>query len=505
MTVGAVALLGWRARAIYQHDTLPFLERLAATTAMTEVIANEWLDARAAETRLLAALLENVTAGTDAASPAAAPSGEILHEAERALSRISGLSGAWIATDDGRLGPGTGAAPSLRPRLRRSVEGARDSLSIWSEPGPGPAGISVVLVQPLDRSPQATGRAALVLLYDPSRTLLARVLDVPVPARSAQNRIYVARGDSLVEMMPVADAHATRIPIDSAPASIRRALRGEESVGPDVTIEGEAAHVATRRLDRLDWLLVRTADRGEALNVAFWPRFILEAVGLLVLLTVILAGLAAHRRAVARAELEAALARSELQALQLQLQPHFLLNALAGVAALVRGSPDRAAELLHRIAGFLRTTLHTVGVQQVSLRRELELLAEYLAIEEFRLGPSLRVEIDVPADVRAAVVPTLMLQPLAENVIRHAYLGPEAVTTLAISAERRDGLLVVRLRDDGRGLTRATPRIGLGNTRSRLQQLYGSAASLAVNGRPDGGTVVELRVPFEQVGDADVE
>lgn len=502
LAVVVVAGLVWRAWATYYNETVPFLSRLAATTAMTEHLADEWLDARLAESGLLTALLQvALPRGDSLARRPYASAAVVLGRAMASLGPESGLGGAWLMSESGDRLAGRGVRPDTSERVRALLGRAQGAPMMWTELRGDPPSALVAIASRVvsDASLSADDPvepALLLLLYDPAAELLPSVVNVPVPSLSARNRVYARRAGTLFELTLASQAPPPGVPVDSVPISIRRALAGRESVGPDATLAGEAAHVSTRHLERLDWVLVRTIDQSETFAVAFWPRYGVEAAVLLLLAAGLLAGMSAHRRTLARAELEAELARSQLRSLQLQLQPHFLLNALAGVAALVRQNPGRAEALVHRISDFLHSTLRAVGVHEVSLGRELELLREYLAVAEFRLGDTLHVTIDVPPEAQTATVPTLVLQPLAENVIRHAYLGPEAVTTLEITAERRGGTLIVLLRDNGRGGAGRTAGIGLGNTRSRLERLYGGTAALSIRDRPEGGTEVELRLPF---------
>ncbi len=124
-------------------------------------------------------------------------------------------------------------------------------------------------------------------------------------------------------------------------------------------------------------------------------------------------------RDVAAAQLETRLVEAQLQALHRQVHPHFLFNTLHAISALVHRDPDRADAMIERLSDMLRVTLSTVGVQEVTVRQELDFLRAYLDIEQVNFGSRLRVTLDVEGEVLDALVPNLVLQPLAENALRH--------------------------------------------------------------------------------------
>jgi two-component system, LytTR family, sensor kinase len=199
-------------------------------------------------------------------------------------------------------------------------------------------------------------------------------------------------------------------------------------------------------------------------------------------------------------ELSAQLAQARLSAMRSQLQPHFLFNTLNAVMVLVRKGETRAAEAtLARLGDLLRVVLDDGEAQEVPLSRELEYLRLYLGIEEVRFGDRLRVTIAVADDLLDAAVPQLALQPLVENAIRHGLFGSAAAGRLGVAAERADGMLLLRVEDDGPGFADgATDGIGLANTRARLAQLYGPSARLVTANRPEGGAVVVVGLPYRE-------
>lgn len=200
-------------------------------------------------------------------------------------------------------------------------------------------------------------------------------------------------------------------------------------------------------------------------------------------------------------ELQSQLIRAQLSALKMQLQPHFLFNTLNAIMVLVRQHKGREAEeMLARLSDLLRCVLEDVEAQEVPLRRELEYLQLYLSIEQVRFQDRLRVEISADPSILDAAVPQMGLQPLVENAVRHGIGRSSAAGKIHISAARVNGMLEVKIQDDGPGLPPAdsvTGRgIGLANTRSRLHQLYGDAARLAVENGVHGGATVTMAVPY---------
>ena len=193
------------------------------------------------------------------------------------------------------------------------------------------------------------------------------------------------------------------------------------------------------------------------------------------------------------------LARAELHALKMQLQPHFLFNALNTVTSFVGTDPERAERMIARLSELLRRVLESGGTQEVALEEELRFLRAYLEIEQARFEDRLNVRWAVDPEAYAARVPHLLLQPLVENAIRHGIAPRAAPATVAISAARHDGELRLEVRDDGvglRGAAESAGGVGLANTRARLRQLYGPRHAFEVGDAPGGGVVVRIAVPF---------
>lgn len=209
----------------------------------------------------------------------------------------------------------------------------------------------------------------------------------------------------------------------------------------------------------------------------------------------------ARQREITTTRLASLLASARLQALQAQLQPHFLFNTLSMIAERVHVDPDGADRMIGRLGQLLRGSLATSGRQEVTLAEELRLLAAYLDIMSVRLSDRAEFSIDVPPDLVECALPALILQPLAENSFSHGIERRKDGGLLAIKARRRDESLEVELSDNGGGFDPAEFRegVGLRVVRERLHELYGANGSLSVRPRPEGGTSAMVRVPFRRL------
>jgi two-component system, LytTR family, sensor kinase len=195
------------------------------------------------------------------------------------------------------------------------------------------------------------------------------------------------------------------------------------------------------------------------------------------------------------AHLQTALARAQVQSLQMQIHPHFLFNTLNAVAALMREDVEAADVMIARLGDLLRATLATADMPEVPLRRELELAEMYLDIQRARMGERLTTRLSADADTLEVTVPTLLLQPLVENAIRHGVAARAGPSVLEIRARREGGRLVLEVEDDGPGPPDPiVPGHGLQNTRLRLAAAYGPSASLEVRAE-GGGTTARVSLP----------
>ncbi len=209
----------------------------------------------------------------------------------------------------------------------------------------------------------------------------------------------------------------------------------------------------------------------------------------------------AQDRTLRASQLETRLVEAQLQSLQRQMQPHFLFNTLNTISALMHRDVDAADNMIAKLSDLLRLSLQTVGVQEVSLKQELDFLAKYLEIEQTRFRDRLSVVFDVEPDTLDALVPNLVLQPLVENAIKHG-IGPRPTPgEVVVAARRQGGTLEMEIRDNGVGLSDArlsafNRGVGLANTRSRLQHLYGSAHRFEFRQPPGGGLSVIIAIPL---------
>jgi sensor histidine kinase YesM len=198
--------------------------------------------------------------------------------------------------------------------------------------------------------------------------------------------------------------------------------------------------------------------------------------------------------------LETRLVEAQLNALRIQLHPHFLFNALNSVSVLMRKDVDAADRMLLQLSSLLRVTLTRSGAHEIRLKQELEILERYLEIEQIRFQDRLTVRTQVDQSALDALVPQLFFQPLVENAIRHGIADREIGGVIDIRAERQNDMLHLQVRDNGPGLNisrgNLTEGVGLSNTRSRLEYLYGSCSRFEVCDAEEGGLIVTAAFPF---------
>jgi two-component system LytT family sensor kinase len=211
----------------------------------------------------------------------------------------------------------------------------------------------------------------------------------------------------------------------------------------------------------------------------------------------------AQEHRVRAAELETSVAEARLQALTLQLRPHFLFNTLNAIAELIHEDPDVAERMVGRLADLLRRTLETDGATEVPLATELDLVDRYLDIEAVRFQDRLRVHWEVANDARGARVPAMILLPLVENAIRHGVSSRPGPGEVGIRARRDADTLRLEVWDDGPGLgiaARGGVRrgIGLANTRARLEQLYGDTHRVELLEGTPMGLLVRVLLPYRE-------
>jgi two-component system, LytTR family, sensor kinase len=207
-----------------------------------------------------------------------------------------------------------------------------------------------------------------------------------------------------------------------------------------------------------------------------------------------------RERELRNAELERRLTEARLQALQMQLNPHFLFNTLHAISSLMHKDVDAADAMLVRLSELLRHALDATNTQEVTLREELHFLRRYLEIEQTRFGKRLKIDMTVPPETLDAYVPNLILQPTLENAIIHGIEPNARPGHIELVARKEGERLHIEVRDNGSGVTsgKIEEGVGLSNTRARLQQLYGSDQQFTIANRAEGGAVVTLVIPFRR-------
>ena len=250
------------------------------------------------------------------------------------------------------------------------------------------------------------------------------------------------------------------------------------------------SYIQRQYLMQLDWLLATyffLVGLGHA--VAYWRE--------------------AEDRAVNAERLQRQLAEAQLQALQRQLQPHFLFNTLHTISGLMHNNVERADLMIDRLSDLLRMSLRS-NAQQVTVKEELEMLQKYLEIEQTRFRDRLTIKVNVNADVLDAYVPHFLLQPLVENAVLHGVAPRARPGHIEILAFRGGERLTVEICDSGDGLPPHTlaafnDGVGLGNTRARLQHLYGADHAFSFANVAGGGFKVTVTIPFRAARIAPLE
>jgi LytS/YehU family sensor histidine kinase len=204
-------------------------------------------------------------------------------------------------------------------------------------------------------------------------------------------------------------------------------------------------------------------------------------------------------REVQLAHVESELTRVRLEALEGQLRPHFLFNALNTISSVMYEDVALADTLVTRLADLLRHTLTRPAGAEVPLSEEIETLELYLSIMRARFAERLSVRVEVDGALREARVPPLVLQPLVENAIRHGDPGPGRKASILVRACRDNGRLLLQVEDNGPGVPEPrTEGVGLGATSRRLQELYGNGAGVKLETRPEGGARASVWMPYRE-------
>ena len=203
----------------------------------------------------------------------------------------------------------------------------------------------------------------------------------------------------------------------------------------------------------------------------------------------------ARSQALEASEFQRALAVSELQALKMQIHPHFLFNTLHGISTLVDSDPARAKAMIVKLSNLLRTGFQQTDSDLIPLREELKFVEEYLDLEKMRLGARLTTNLQISPDTLALLVPQLVLQPLVENAIRHGIGTSRELGWIEIASARKNGIFELRVRNSVSSKCFSGTGVGLRNTEARLQHLYSKEASFSFAFEADGNAVATLVLP----------
>jgi LytS/YehU family sensor histidine kinase len=205
--------------------------------------------------------------------------------------------------------------------------------------------------------------------------------------------------------------------------------------------------------------------------------------------------------AVQKAELEGALKQAELETLRMRLNPHFLFNCLQNISALAADDAKTASTMLALLGDLLRVALRGDYQTEITLADETKLTQAYLSIEQVRFGDRLSVLFEIDPAAERALVPSLLLQPLVENAIKHGLSEMDTGGIIWIRGALDDLSLTLSIRDNGRGFTsteenRSLGGVGLGATRERLTRIYGAQHTFLIRALPEGGTEVSISLPL---------
>lgn len=199
-------------------------------------------------------------------------------------------------------------------------------------------------------------------------------------------------------------------------------------------------------------------------------------------------------------EREFRLAQAQLQALRMQLHPHFLFNTLNAIAELVYSDPKAADRCILSVSELLRFSLESHRTQEVTLKEEIDFLEKYLEIQKILMRERLNVRLNIEPETLDASVPNMLLQPLVENAIKHGISPRPEGGNIEVFARRLDGKLFVEITDDGLGMQeqRDGSGVGLINTRERLKHLYGGAHAFNLSSFPGRGVTIRISLPFRE-------
>ncbi|PYQ27917.1 MAG: histidine kinase [Acidobacteria bacterium] len=201
-------------------------------------------------------------------------------------------------------------------------------------------------------------------------------------------------------------------------------------------------------------------------------------------------------------ELQAQLAEARLDALRMQVNPHFLFNTLNAISALVERDPAGVRRMIARLSELLRHTIDRNRSDEVPLREELAFIRRYIEIMEIRFQGRLRVRMEIENEILDALVPDFILQPIVENALEHGVSRAAGAGEITIAARRDGDRVILTVRDNGPGISEnvGSGGVGVANTRERIEHLYGDQGKLMLAPAAEGGTIAEILIPFRAAG-----
>ncbi len=198
-------------------------------------------------------------------------------------------------------------------------------------------------------------------------------------------------------------------------------------------------------------------------------------------------------------QLETKLAEAKLDSLKSQLHPHFLFNTLHAISTLMHRDVEMAEKTLTRLSDLLRLSIDHLDQQKIKLKEEIEFLQKYLEIQKVRFQDKLEVKFNIKSEMYDVVVPSFILQPVVENSIKYAVEPSSEIEKIIVSAEQNDGKLALLVEDSGPGLSESFKEgVGIKNTRSRLQHIYGDNFEITFENKATSGLIVQLKIPAER-------
>jgi hypothetical protein len=484
------AFVWWRLSAQRQRVERYWVAPLAGSAELYRVRATEWLTGhrRTAEVLgQLAARGREPGSAFEVALSSAFAVGDVQFVSIRDGDDLLRCTGIPLSRN---CGPGSGQflVPSARHPQARRVRPSADGHVLVPAAATIPAH---------GNSPGGV----LVLWLDPETVLFPRLLRTRGSIGGARTYFVRRAGDSATVLAASSlgvPQPRRRMKVDELPPLIARPAADSElviAVGPD----GQRALAGHAYLPALRWWVYRALPEKTA-YAPFRREATTEAILAFALGSFVLGLVVWTIRGQREQQVRAELLQARIESLQAQLRPHFMFNALNTIATLVHEDAELAGAMLLRLADLLRLSLEHSDNAEIPLRAELEILDAYIAVERVRFGANLRLVKDVAPDALDMPVPRWILQPLAENAIKHGAAYTRGEAALSVTARVADDVLELVVGDDGPSPPFGAPvqeGIGLRNTRTRLATLYGPDGSIQLRPRAGGGTEAVLRIPAQ--------